>query len=144
MTKTNSKDGDIEYADSNLFNKKIGSDYYAANEEDPLVGSKSFKKKKNLTSQKRKRDEDDGDDIVAMLEGQSSNQLATKSQLRETVQKSQKNAEKIEKQKAKNYENAFDRVKKRNKAKQNAKENALDLIDLDIEEFENEQEEDYA
>jgi len=37
-----------ENADSTNFNKKIGSDYYATNEEDPLMGSKSFKKKKGV------------------------------------------------------------------------------------------------
>ena len=56
----------------------MGSDYYATNEEDPLVGSNSFKKKSKI-GQKRKRDDDDSEDIIAILEGQSSNQLATKS-----------------------------------------------------------------
>ena len=33
---------------STSFKKKMGSDYYATNEEDPLVGSNSFKKKSKI------------------------------------------------------------------------------------------------
>ena len=58
-------------SDSTSFNKKIGSDYYATNEEDPLLGSKSFKKKKGMIGQKRTRVEEDEGDIIEMLESQA-------------------------------------------------------------------------
>ena len=59
-------------SNSTSFHRKIVSDYYATKEEDPLIGSKSFKKKKKgQVGQKRLRDEEDGGDIIAMLESQA-------------------------------------------------------------------------
>jgi len=100
---------------------KIGSDYYTPN-EDPLIGSTSFKKKKKkpLAGQKRLRADEDDNDIIAQLEGNSSNQqphLATKAQRREAVDKAIVDESKQEEQKMKRFETAFDRIKQRNKNK---------------------------
>ena len=74
-----------------------------------------------------------------MLEGKSTNQLATKSQRREAVQESQKHQENAQKKKEQNYVRAFDRIKERNKkAKDKPQEDILDLDDIEDEQ------EDYA
>ena len=138
---------DLANGESFLTKRTVGSDYYAANEEDPLAGlSKSFKKTKN-TGTKRTRmsamtlvdneaaENDEEEDIVSALEASARNNglnhLATKkarqdatkaAEVTEAVQASEKRA---------NFQRAFDRVKLRNQQKNGGgKESRDDLFDM--------------
>ena len=102
--------------------KQVGSDYYATNDEDPLLkGSGSFKKKKGQAGSKRQRVnpmaliDNDEEDIITALEGNISNQdqnphLATKKARHDAldVQADQQVEQDIKKRA--NFQRAFDRV----------------------------------
>ena len=73
---------------------KIGSDYYATNEEDPLLGGAvgSFRKKKGVAGNKRARmsntlalADNDEEDIIAALEGNAEQHLATKKSRQDAI-----------------------------------------------------------
>ena len=116
----------LDSTESFLTKRTVGSDYYAADEEDPLAGrSKSFKKTKN-TGSKRTRmsamnlvdndaaEVDEEEDIVSALEASAKEKgldhLATKKVRTEALKAVEASeAEKVVEKRA-NFQRAFDRV----------------------------------
>ena len=92
---------------------KISSDYYTK-EEDPLQGSKIFKKKKKeLIGKKRKREQEDEEDIIATLEQNATEQFQTRGQRKEAMDQERQQTADEELKKKNNFPRAFDRIKNR-------------------------------
>ena len=125
-------------AESYFTKRVVGSDYYAAADEDPLAGglaksTKGFKKAAKVGSKRTRvnplaladnaAQQDADEDIISTLEaqGDQTGHLATK-KARQDAQLAAKAVEESEsKKKRGNFNRAFDRVQQRNRDKNGAK-----------------------
>ena len=149
-----SKKSAMGNAESYFTKRVVGSDYYAAADEDPLAGglaksTKGFKKAAKVGSKRTRvnplaladnaAQDDAEEDIISALEaqGDQTGHLATK-KARQDAQLAAKAVEESEsKKKRGNFNRAFDRVQQRNRDKNGSKnttsaaESLFDLNDED-------------
>ena len=142
----NSQSKDLAIGGESFLTKRsIGSDYYAANEEDPLAGvSKSFKKAKAAGSKRTRMSAmslvdneaavNDEEDIVSALEASAKSNgfghLSTKQARNDKVKAAEASEAVQVVEKRANFQRAFDKVQMRNRAKKESNEKKDDMFDM--------------